>query len=366
MIGGTRKRVKKLVCAGIVTLALAGWVREARAESHQNYFPLNVGNSWTYVDCNDGSTKTFTIIGKEEIHGHTYYRFDSYFAMLDFPGHFPGDDILFRYDPNSDKVFEWCPIIIKEEVRYDFSGHMWGCGNVLIETGVSYTVPAGQFDNCCKFWYGQMCDGGEFYETLAPGVGNIRHEAITYNENFELQSYRIVPYCGDPDHPYPVGDLNHDCRVNLLDLAILAGNWLAGTEPECGVQVTDVKIIRGELVEGRFQEIEEVEKLIVGDVFIIYVNVYNFGDVTEHVFGCGYSWDFSPQNHVEVIGSSCPPGGGICEIRPGESTVLAPFCSLRAFKSEQKGLVTMDIYVKDWVNDKLCEYTFTFDVLASK
>ncbi|MBA7631901.1 hypothetical protein ES703_39438 [subsurface metagenome] len=35
-----------------------------------------------------------------------------------------------------------------------------------------------------------------------------------------------VPQCGDPNHPYPPGDLNRDCRVDLLDLAILALHWL--------------------------------------------------------------------------------------------------------------------------------------------
>lgn len=32
--------------------------------------------------------------------------------------------------------------------------------------------------------------------------------------------------CGDLQHPYPTGDINHDCSVNLLDLALLAENWL--------------------------------------------------------------------------------------------------------------------------------------------
>ncbi len=41
-----------------------------------------------------------------------------------------------------------------------------------------------------------------------------------------------VPQCGDPEHPYPVGDLNQDCRVDLLDLAILALHWLECTAPE--------------------------------------------------------------------------------------------------------------------------------------
>jgi hypothetical protein len=41
------------------------------------------------------------------------------------------------------------------------------------------------------------------------------------------------PYCGDANHPYPTGDLNHDCKVDLLDLATLAFYWLECTAPEC-------------------------------------------------------------------------------------------------------------------------------------
>jgi len=41
-----------------------------------------------------------------------------------------------------------------------------------------------------------------------------------------------VPQCGDPNHPYPLGDLNQDCRVDLLDLSILALHWLECTAPE--------------------------------------------------------------------------------------------------------------------------------------
>lgn len=40
------------------------------------------------------------------------------------------------------------------------------------------------------------------------------------------------PQCGDPNHPYPLGDLNQDCRVDLLDLVILALHWLECTAPE--------------------------------------------------------------------------------------------------------------------------------------
>jgi len=44
-----------------------------------------------------------------------------------------------------------------------------------------------------------------------------------------------LPQCGDPEHPYPVGDLNGDCRVNFLDLAKLTLHWLECTAPECEI-----------------------------------------------------------------------------------------------------------------------------------
>jgi hypothetical protein len=39
------------------------------------------------------------------------------------------------------------------------------------------------------------------------------------------------PQCGDPNHPYPSGDLNQDCFIDLFDLAIFASNWLESTAP---------------------------------------------------------------------------------------------------------------------------------------
>jgi hypothetical protein len=39
--------------------------------------------------------------------------------------------------------------------------------------------------------------------------------------------------CGDECYPYPDGDLNHDCRVNFLDIAVIANTWLVCTDPNC-------------------------------------------------------------------------------------------------------------------------------------
>jgi len=49
------------------------------------------------------------------------------------------------------------------------------------------------------------------------------------NDIWQVPIYR----CGDKDHPYPIGDLNQDCRVDLFDLALLCAHWLECTAPEC-------------------------------------------------------------------------------------------------------------------------------------
>ncbi|MCK4913440.1 MAG: LamG domain-containing protein [Planctomycetes bacterium] len=41
------------------------------------------------------------------------------------------------------------------------------------------------------------------------------------------------PICGDFGHPYPLGDFDNNCRVNMLDFAFFADNWLKCTAPQC-------------------------------------------------------------------------------------------------------------------------------------
>ena len=41
----------------------------------------------------------------------------------------------------------------------------------------------------------------------------------------QVDAVSDVAACGDPTHPYPEGDINSDCRVNLLDYAEFALQW---------------------------------------------------------------------------------------------------------------------------------------------
>ena len=38
----------------------------------------------------------------------------------------------------------------------------------------------------------------------------------------DIGAYERNEFCGDSEHPYPVSDVNRDCRVGVADLAIMA------------------------------------------------------------------------------------------------------------------------------------------------
>jgi hypothetical protein len=75
---------------------------------------------------------------------------------------------------------------------------------------------------------------GEFYQNDATvtlfvdGSGNPSGYAIGL-----VQYYPYVPVCGDWRHPNPIGDLNGDCMVNFVDIAMLSLHWLECTSPDC-------------------------------------------------------------------------------------------------------------------------------------
>jgi len=54
-----------------------------------------------------------------------------------------------------------------------------------------------------------------------------------YVDAAAYEANAVPPICGDAEHPYPVGDLNLDCKVDFKDFAIFALHWLECTAPEC-------------------------------------------------------------------------------------------------------------------------------------
>jgi len=212
MSGETNKNLKSVVCAGIVILFLTGCQKEARATLAETYFPLNVGNSWTYTNGTD--ELTFTVIGTEEIGGHTYYKFDKYFSV--FPPVPNGEvriiltNVSLRYDLIANRILRR-GYGADEFIRYDFTGDEWdprtGIGWCqLKEIGLVCDVPAGEFSDCIKFQFGLHPSAGPdaaaYGEYLAPNVGVIKFvmpggdypdQLEGQDVTFMLKSYTIVP-----------------------------------------------------------------------------------------------------------------------------------------------------------------------------
>ncbi|MGE4285226.1 MAG: PPC domain-containing protein [Phycisphaerae bacterium] len=80
------------------------------------------------------------------------------------------------------------------------------------------------------------------YYNNAPSVSYLYLEAGTYylaayiGNNSETGAYELSilspePRCGDLAHPFPAGDVNGDCVVDLLDLSEIAANWLVDVRP---------------------------------------------------------------------------------------------------------------------------------------
>ncbi len=60
-----------------------------------------------------------------------------------------------------------------------------------------------------------------YYIRITGGSGDYRFSVLSPE-----------PRCGDLDHPYPPGDINQDCIVDIRDLAIMASNWLTDNNPQ--------------------------------------------------------------------------------------------------------------------------------------
>jgi len=168
-----------------------------------DYFPLQVGNSWTYT--NGKEEKTFTIIGTKEINGHTYYKFDDYWIEPR-----EGEEFLFRWNRKRVLMWDswWYYAHGLRVERYNFSDRDgWGAGSVLgiarlKQRDVTCNVPAGEFSNCINFQFLAMECGPDAYqygEYLAPYVGNVKYVEpggayLSYQEGefvtFKLKSYK--------------------------------------------------------------------------------------------------------------------------------------------------------------------------------
>lgn len=76
--------------------------------------------------------------------------------------------------------------------------------------------------------------GGTGFDLANLGLGWIQYVKFTGGQYqaSEVDAIADVAACGDYKHPFPVGDINQDCIVDIYDIMLLAENWLNVCEGE--------------------------------------------------------------------------------------------------------------------------------------
>ena len=78
----------------------------------------------------------------------------------------------------------------------------------------------------------QIVSGTGMYERVVgrlEATGTMDFAAEPPTAQFDLAGG--ISFCGDGNHPYPMGDLNEDCRVNMLDFTMMCEHWLEDNGP---------------------------------------------------------------------------------------------------------------------------------------
>ncbi|AQQ71939.1 hypothetical protein SMSP2_02318 [Limihaloglobus sulfuriphilus] len=133
-------------------------------------------------------------------------------------------DVFFEYDANIGTDEDWFTFIAGQDGVYHF---MLGNPEGGYDTMRIYRVNEIQqlIEVTNQNAWNQV---REFDVTLTAGVHYIK---MMGSGGCTISLVSPEPRCGDLDHPYPMSDANRDCVVDLLDVAVMAAEWLTDTNP---------------------------------------------------------------------------------------------------------------------------------------
>jgi hypothetical protein len=200
-----------------LTLSLLFWHSAySQNEKDTSFYPLALGNQWTYLSIDDSSVVTETVADTQRVKGRLYYGITVNSSSPRF---------WLRKD--SDKVFI-APTLtiqsdttdIKENMIYNFSAaanEQWSVhlsftlynncdynGTImLISKKASVTTSLGLYTNCIKFMHGPPCsDAGRSMEWFARGVGRVSYyQSAIWGENrFGLTKSNLPTSISDQNH----------------------------------------------------------------------------------------------------------------------------------------------------------------------
>ena len=173
-------------------------------DSYNNYYTLEVTDDATYTDDWPNTWATAASMPKDG----TRVDFN-----LDYSANVGSDEDWFKFTAAlsgtyhftfANSVSGWKTLAL---YRFDELNHL---------VQVTYN---NQWNNVVDFDV-ELTDIGDYYVAITGDLG------AGY---FSLTS--PDPRCGDLDHPYPASDANKDCVVDLLDLKVLASEWLSDVRP---------------------------------------------------------------------------------------------------------------------------------------
>jgi len=207
----------------------------------------------------DGSTIT---IGYSDVRGGLPAVYDPYEGVVWGSGNIDADPLFERYPSDGGDGWGDDPGTpgIDEGENDDYGDLHLLAGSPCIDAGDSNAVPEDIID----------LDGDG--DTIEPIPWDLDGHPRFYDDpntadtgtspppTVDMGAYEFGGICGDIDHPYPVGDVNIDCVVDLVDFAICALAWLtedgqAGWNPDCNlyddfvIDTSDLRILGAHWLE---------------------------------------------------------------------------------------------------------------------
>lgn len=167
-------------CGLLVLLSSTVVGSTSAQEAHPNYFPLAVGNEWTYIEILDppySPPDTFffaevRITAQVEVNDTTYFIADVPYAPFDTIRADAAGQVWARKSGRDQLLFDFT---CQEDDHYQFESDSPGRPyNVNVFRDSVETVAAGSFQDVISFWFWILGapDSGHNY-TFAPGIGMI-------------------------------------------------------------------------------------------------------------------------------------------------------------------------------------------------
>ncbi|RKU12006.1 hypothetical protein C6503_18085 [Candidatus Poribacteria bacterium] len=209
----------------LVLSIICGFALTATA---QNYYPLEVGNTWILESTDGAERLTYSITGPEVINGQELKILnivtsltgdptgeptdhDKYFVTLNDEGILLHQTITNEgafgiaeatFDPPAIFFPTALPVghqweVVTETVL-DLVGPVTSTSTITVEAIEDVETPAGIFQNCVKLDIDRKVDTAaivvpyRFRQWLAPDVGPIKFQNVLQDVTYELQSYNLV------------------------------------------------------------------------------------------------------------------------------------------------------------------------------